>query len=74
MLKLFRIILNQKKISNSGAAGLIESLFMESELILTNLQNSYESKLKMNNTLYTVAINNNFYINFTYDFMKYNLA
>lgn len=50
------------------------NLFAESGLIPTNLQNSYESKLGMNDASYTVAVDNGSYINFTHDSAGYGLA
>lgn len=50
------------------------NLFAESGLIPTNLQNSYESKLGMNDASYTVAVDNGSYTNFTHDSAGYGLA
>ena len=50
------------------------NLFAESGLIPTNLQNSYESKLGMNDASYTAAVDNGSYTNFTYDSAGYGLA
>lgn len=50
------------------------NLFAESGLIPTNLQNSYESKLGMNDTSYTAAVDNGSYTNFTHDSAGYGLA
>lgn len=50
------------------------NLFAESGLIPTNLQNSYESKLEMNDASYTAAVDNGSYTNFTHDSAGYGLA
>lgn len=50
------------------------NLFAESGLIPTNLQNSYESKLGMNDASYTAAIDSGSYTNFTHDSAGYGLA
>lgn len=50
------------------------NLFAESGLIPTNLQNSYESKLGMNDASYTTAVDNGSYTNFTHDSAGYGLA
>lgn len=50
------------------------NLFAESGLIPTNLQNSYESKLGMNDVSYTAAVDNGSYTNFTHDSAGYGLA
>lgn len=50
------------------------NLFAESGLIPTNLQNSYESKLGMNDASYTAAVDNGSYTNFTHDSAGYGLA
>lgn len=66
--------LKSKGLSNCGAAGLMGNLFAESGLIPTNLQNSYESKLGMNDASYTAAVDNGSYTNFTHDSAGYGLA
>lgn len=50
------------------------NLFAESGLIPTNLQNSYESKLGMNDASYTAAVDSGSYTNFTHDSAGYGLA
>lgn len=50
------------------------NLFAESGLIPTNLQNSYESKLEMNDASYTAAVDNGSYTIFTHDSAGYGLA
>lgn len=50
------------------------NLFAESGFIPTNLQNSYESKLGMNDASYTAAVDNGSYTNFTHDSAGYGLA
>lgn len=50
------------------------NLFAESGFIPTNLQNSYESKLEMNDASYTAAVDNGSYTNFTHDSAGYGLA
>lgn len=50
------------------------NLFAESGLIPTNLQNSYESKLGMNDASYTAAVDSSSYTNFTHDSAGYGLA
>lgn len=50
------------------------NLFAESGLIPINLQNSYESKLGMNDASYTAAVDSGSYTNFTHDSAGYGLA
>lgn len=50
------------------------NLRAESGLSPTNLQNSYEKKLKMTDMEYTAAVDNGSYKNFVYDKAGYGLA
>lgn len=63
-----------KGLSPAGAAGLMGNLYAESTLSPTNLQNSYEKSLGMNDTEYTAAVDNGSYKNFAKDKAGYGLA
>lgn len=63
-----------KGFSDCGIAGLMGNLYAESGLIPTNLQNSYEKKLGMNDSQYTAAVDNGTYNNFVNDKAGYGLA
>jgi hypothetical protein len=57
-----------------GVAGLMGNLYAESGLSPTNLQNSYNKKLKMTDEQYTKAVDNGSYKNFIKDSAGYGLA
>lgn len=57
-----------------GAAGLMGNLYAESGLRPTNLQNSYEKKIGMNDAEYTAAVDAGTYVNFEQDRAGYGLA
>ncbi len=57
-----------------GVAGLMGNLYAESGLKATNLQNSYEKKLGMDDFTYTVAVDTSAYGNFIQDSAGYGLA
>ena len=63
-----------KGLNDFGVAGLMGNLRAESGLSPTNLQNSYEKKLKMTDLEYTAAVDNGSYKNFVYDKAGYGLA
>ena len=63
-----------KGLNDFGVAGLMGNLRAESGLSPTNLQNSYEKKLKMTDEEYTAAVDNGSYKNFVYDKAGYGLA
>lgn len=57
-----------------GIAGLMGNLYAESALSPTNLQNTYEKKLGMNDAAYTAAVDKGTYANFAKDCAGYGLA
>lgn len=57
-----------------AAAGIYANLQAESGLKSTNLQNSYEKKLGMNDETYTTAVDSGTYDNFVHDSAGYGLA
>ena len=57
-----------------GVAGLIGNLQAESGLKSTNLQNSFEKKLGLNDDTYTAGVDNGSYTNFVKDSAGYGLA
>lgn len=61
-------------LSDSGVAGLMGNLYAESGLIPTNLQNTYESKLRCTDDSYTAAVDGGTYRNFAEDCAGYGLA
>lgn len=63
-----------KGLTEYGVAGLMGNLQAESGLKPTNLQNSYEPKLKYNDDTYTDAIDSGAYSNFVKDAAGYGLA
>jgi uncharacterized protein YcbK (DUF882 family) len=63
-----------KGLNDYGIAGLMGNLQAESGLKPTNLQNSYESKLGMNDAEYTAAVDAGTYTNFVKDSAGYGLA
>ena len=66
--------LKKKGFSDIAAAGIIGNLYAESALNPKNLQNSFEKKLGMTDTSYTVAVDNGSYSNFDRDGAGYGLA
>ena len=58
----------------AGACGMLGNLKAESDLRANNLQNTYEKKLVFVDELYTAAVNNGTYKNFTTDGAGYGLA
>lgn len=63
------------KIGNKyGVAGLMGNIRAESALSPTNVQNSYEKKLGMNDASYTAAVDNGTYKNFGSDAAGYGLC
>ena len=61
-------------LNDYGIAGLMGNLYAESMLRPTNLQNSYEKSLGMNDAEYTAAVDNGSYTNFIKDNAGYGLA
>lgn len=57
-----------------GVCGLMGNLQAESDFNPKNMQNSYESKLKMNDETYTAAVDNGTYADFATDRVGYGLA
>lgn len=66
--------LKGKGLTECGIAGLMGNLKAESGLKPTNVQNSYEVKLGMNDETYTAAVDNGSYTNFEKDAAGYGLA
>lgn len=63
-----------KGFNDYGVAGLMGNLYAESGLSPTNLQNTYEKKLGMNDSQYTAAVDSGRYTNFIHDSAGYGLA
>jgi hypothetical protein len=63
-----------KGLNDYGIAGLMGNLQAESGLKPTNLQNTYENKLDMNDAEYTAAVDAGTYTNFVKDSAGYGLA
>ena len=57
-----------------GVCGLMANIQTESNFKSTNMQNSYESKLGMNDTTYTQAVDDGSYTNFIFDRVGYGLC
>lgn len=57
-----------------GTAGILGNIQAESGCMPNNLQNSYESKLDMNDAEYTAAVDNGSYSNFVHDSAGYGLV
>lgn len=66
--------LKDKKLNDYGIAGLMGNLYAESGLKPTNLQNSSEKRLGMNDAAYTTEVDNGKYANFAKDSAGYGLA
>ncbi len=60
--------------TDAGVAGLMGNLYAESGLKSTNLQNSYEKSLGMDDLTYTAAVDSSAYGNFITDKAGYGLA
>lgn len=63
-----------KGLNKYAVAGLMGNLYSESHLQPTNLQNVFETKLKMSDAEYTSAVDSGKYKNFAYDSAGYGLA
>ncbi len=61
-------------LTKAGASGLMGNLYAESGLKPNNMENSYESKLGLNDITYTNAVDNGSYTNFVNDRVGYGLA
>ena len=61
-------------LNDYGVAGLMGNLYHESGFKPTNLQNTYEKSLGMNDAEYTAAVDNGTYTNFIKDAAGYGLA
>jgi hypothetical protein len=72
--KIFYVFFTSKGYSSVAAAGLWGNIFAESGGIPTNLQNSFQSKLGMDDAAYTAAVDNGSYTNFIHDGAGYGLA
>lgn len=57
-----------------GVCGLMANIQTESNFRSTNMQNSYEAKLGLNDTTYTQAVDNGSYTNFAIDRVGYGLC
>ena len=66
--------LKNKGLNDFGTAGLMGNLYAESGLSPTNLQNSYNTKLNLSDSLYTQCVDNGSYTNFVNDSAGYGLA
>ena len=63
-----------KGLNDYAIAGLMGNLQAESALRSNNLQNSYETKLGLNDVAYTKAVDDGSYTNFVHDSAGYGLA
>lgn len=61
-------------LNDYAVAGIMGNLFAESGFVPTNLQNSFEKKLKMTDAEYTKAVDDGSYINFINDGAGYGLC
>lgn len=71
--KIWNYLIGQA-LTENGAAGLMGNLRAESGLKPTNLQNSFEAKLGLNDDTYTAAVDSGAYGNFIKDSAGYGLA
>ena len=60
--------------TDAGVSGLMGNLYAESGLKSTNLQNSFEKALGMDDLTYTAAVDSSIYTNFVNDKAGYGLA
>ena len=63
-----------KGLTPAGVAGLMGNLYAESGLNPKNLQNTFNTKLKLSDEEYTKRVDNGKYTNFVYDKAGYGLA
>ena len=63
-----------KGLTPAGVAGLMGNLYAESGLNPKNLQNTFNTKLKLSDEEYTKQVDNGKYTNFVYDKAGYGLA
>lgn len=63
-----------KGLNDFSVAGIMGNLYAESSLRSNNLQNTFELSLNMTDSVYTTAVDNNTYTNFTSDSAGYGLA
>ena len=66
--------LKEQGFTDYAASGIYANLYVESGMKPTNLQNSYEAKLGMDDITYTAAVDSNIYTNFVKDAAGYGLA
>lgn len=66
--------LKSKGLTDAGIAGIMGNLYAESGLKPTNLQNTFEKKLKYTDETYTKAVDSGIYKNFINDSAGYGLA
>ena len=66
--------LKEQGFTDYAASGIYANLYVESGMKPTNLQNSYEAKLGMDDIAYTAAVDSNIYTNFVKDAAGYGLA
>lgn len=72
--KIIWDFLKNSGLTNCGTAGLMGNLFAESNLLPTNLQNTYNTKLRLTDAEYTRKVNDGTYTNFVHDGAGYGLA
>lgn len=66
--------LKSKGLTNAGIAGLMGNLYAESGLNPKNLQNTFNTKLKLTDEEYTKRVDNGFYKKFVKDGAGYGIA
>lgn len=71
--KIWNYFIN-KGLTQEGVAGLMGNLYAESGLIPNNLQNTFNTKLKLTDKEYTKRVDNGRYKNFVRDGAGYGLA
>lgn len=72
--KIWNFLTTTAGFTKEGAAGLMGNLHAESGMEPTNLQNTFETSLGLNDAAYTAGVDNGSYSNFVHDSAGYGLA
>lgn len=73
-VKIIWDFLKKQGYTDAGASGIMGNLYAESAFNPTNLQNTFEKKLGLNDIEYTTKVDNGIYTNFIHDGAGYGLA
>ena len=73
-VKIIWDFLKKQGYTDAGVSGIMGNLYAESAFNPTNLQNTFEKKLGLNDNEYTTKVDNGIYTNFIHDGAGYGLA